>query len=98
MVPGYSQKHTKLCCLLFTMASHTRDLMYKNEKLFWGILDERTAGLLLDANTESLGSDMTLGERDRNPNDEIHVPVPSPTAITATREELSVNFGLVICN
>ena len=39
---------------------------------------------------------MTLGERDRNPNDEI--PVPSTTAITATKEELPLNFGLVICN
>ena len=77
------------------MASRTRE-MYKNEKLLRRILDERTAGLLLDADTECLGSDMTLPERDRNPNDEI--PVPSPTAITATREELPVNFGLVICN
>ena len=78
------------------MASRTKDLMYKNEKLFRRNLDERTAGLLLDADTESLRSDMTLGERDRNPNDVISVP--SPTAITATREELPVNFGLVICN
>ena len=39
---------------------------------------------------------MTLGERDRNPNDEI--PVRSITAITATKEELPLNFGLVICN
>ena len=70
--------------------------MYKNRKLFRRLLDERTAGLLLDAYTESLGSDMTLGERDGDPNDEI--PVPSPTATTATREELPVNFGLVICN
>ena len=77
------------------MASRTRE-MYKNEKLLRRILDERTAGLLLDADTECLGSDMTLPERDRNPNDEI--PVPSPTAITATREELPVNFGLAICN
>ena len=37
---------------------------------------------------------MYLGEGDRNPNDEI--PVPSPTATTATREALPVNFGLVI--
>ena len=49
------------------------------------MLDERTAGLILDADTESLGSDMTLGERHRDPNDKI--PIPSPTA-TATREEL----------
>ena len=70
------------------MASRTKDSMYKNEKLFRRMLDERTAGLLPDTDTESLRSDMTLGERDRNPNDEI--PVPSPTAITATREELPV--------
>ena len=59
---------------------------------------KRTTGqLLLDANTKSLGSDMTLGERDRDPNDEI--PVPSATATTATREELALNFGLAnICN
>ena len=48
----------------------------------------------IDADTKSLGSDMYLGEGDRNPNDEI--PVPSPTATTATREALPVNFGLVI--
>ena len=46
-----------------------------------------------DADTESLGSDMTLDERDRDPNDEISVSSP-----TATREEPPVNFGLVICN
>ena len=70
--------------------------MYKNEKLFRKIPDERTTGLLLDADTENLRSDMTWGERDRKPNDVILFP--SPTAITATREELPVNFGLVICN
>ena len=52
------------------MASRTRDSMYKNEKLFRRILHERTAGLLLDADTGSLESDMTLGERDRDPNDD----------------------------
>ena len=34
------------------MASRTRDSIYKNEKLFLRILDERTAGLFLDADTE----------------------------------------------
>ena len=69
--------------------------MYKNEKLFRRMLGKRTAGLLLGADTESLGSDVTLGERDRDPNDEIQVPSP-----TATSEELPENFGLVIiiCN
>ena len=47
----------------------------------------------LDADTESLGSDVTLDEKDRDLNDEISVPCP-----TATREEPQVNFGLVICN
>ena len=42
------------------MASRTRDSIYKNEKLFLRILDERTAGLFLDADTESLRSDMRL--------------------------------------
>ena len=76
------------------MSSRTRDSLYKNGKLFRRMLDERTAGLLLDADTESLGSDMTLGEKDRDSNDE--KPVPSPTPTTATRKELPVNFGLVI--
>ena len=60
------------------------------------MLDERTTGLLLVVDTENLGSDMTLGERDRDPNEEI--PVPSTTATTATREELPLNFSSVICN
>ena len=69
--------------------------MFKNGKLFRRMLDERMPDLLLDADTESLGSDVTLGERDHDPNDEI--PVPSPTATTtATRKELPVNFGLAI--
>ena len=34
------------------MASRTRDSMYENEKLFRRILDERTAGFLLDADTK----------------------------------------------
>ena len=50
------------------------------------MLDERTAGLpsvgFLDADTESLRSDVTLDEKYRDPNDEISVPSP-----TATREE-----------
>ena len=33
MVSGYFRKRAKLCCLLFTMASRTKDAMYKNEKL-----------------------------------------------------------------
>ena len=56
------------------------------------MLDERTAGSLsvgfLNIDTESLRSDVTLDERDRDPNDEILVPSPA-----ATREEPSVNFG-----
>ena len=54
--------------------------MYKNEKLFRRMLGKRTAGLLLGADTESLGSDVTLGERDRDPNDEIQVPSPTATS------------------
>ena len=54
---------------------------------FRGMLDETTAGLLLDLDTKS------LGESDRDPNDEI--PVPSPTATTATRQELQYQQILV---
>ena len=79
------------------MASPARDSMYKNGELFRRMLDERTAGLhsvgFEDVDTENLGSDVTLDERDRDPKDEISVPNP-----TETREEPPVKFGLVICN
>ena len=45
----------------------------------------------MDENIESMGTDVTLDERDCDPNDEISVPSP-----TATREEPPVNFCLVI--
>ena len=71
--------------------------MYKNGELLRRMLDEKTAGLplvgFLDADTKNLGSDVTFDERDGDPNDEISVP-----STTATREELPVNFGLVIGN
>ena len=79
------------------MASHARDSINKNSELFRRMLDERTARLpsvgFLDADTENLGYNVTLDERDRDSNDEILVSCP-----TATREEPPVNFGLVICN
>ena len=54
MVSGFFRKRAKLeYCLLFTMASRTRDSMHKNGELFRRMLDERTAGLLLDADTET---------------------------------------------
>ena len=78
------------------MASCARDSMYKNGALFECWMREGLPSVgFLDADTES-GIRWTLDERDRNPNDEISVP--SPTATTATREELPVNFGLVIWN
>ena len=47
--------------------------MYKKGELFRRMLDERTAGLpsigFLDADTDSLESDVTLDERCRDPND-----------------------------
>ena len=77
------------------MASRTRDSTYKNGSFLGEILDERTAGLLLDADTNSLGSDMmTLGVRDRDPNDEI--PIPSPTANNSNKGRATSKFGLVI--
>ena len=47
--------------------------MYKKGELSRRMLDERTAGLpsigFLDADTDSLGSDVTLDERYHDPND-----------------------------
>ena len=68
--------------------------MYQTGELFRRMLDERTAGLpsvgLLNVDTESLGSDITLDERYRDPNDEILVR-------TATRElSATSKFRLVI--
>ena len=51
--------------------------MQDNGERSRSMLDERTAGLpsveFIDADTESLGSDVTFDERDRDPN----VVVPS---------------------
>ena len=79
------------------MASRTRDLMYKNGKLF-RMLNERMAGLFLDVNTKSLRSDMTFRVREIATQMMKYLSQLSPTATTATREELPVNFSLVICN
>ena len=63
MVLGYFRKRAKLCCLLFTMASRTRDSMYKIGELFRRILDETTDGLpsvgFPDTDIVSRGCDMT---------------------------------------
>ena len=54
------------------MASHAKRFDIKNGELFRRMLDEKTTGLpslgFLDADTGSLGSDVTLDERDRDPN------------------------------
>ena len=69
--------------------------MYKNGELFRRIMDERTDGLpsvgFLDADTESLESNVTLAEKDRDLNDEISVPSPC----NGNKRRATSKFGLV---
>ena len=63
------------------------------------MLDERTAGLpsvgFLNADTESLGSDITLDVKYRDPNDEIFVPTAT-RGLSATSKFSLVTLQFII--